>query len=178
MKMATTWGAAEMNKCKGFTLLELMVTIIIISIGLLGMMAMQGRAIQYSTDTLNRTQAMMLANEMVEILRSQPTRMTATAPLFTGLPTNGAGSCTEISGTDVVNQQIQCWGDRARQLLPGASTADIASQFYACLSTSDGICGAGSAVEIQIAWRGTGEECMLSSVTDTGICTYRVRTQI
>lgn len=176
--MATTWGAAEMNKCKGFTLLELMVTIIIISIGLLGMMAMQGRAIQHSTDTLNRTQAMMLANEMVEILRTQPTRMTTSATLFTGLPTRGAGSCTEISGTDVVNQQIQCWGDRARRLLPGASGADIASQFYACLSTSEGTCGAGSAVEIQIAWRGTGEECMTSSGTDTGICTYRVRTQI
>jgi type IV pilus assembly protein PilV len=50
---------------RGMTLLEVLVAILIFSIGMLGMVGMQARAMQYSVDSEDRTRAAMLANEAV-----------------------------------------------------------------------------------------------------------------
>lgn len=171
-----------MNKLRGFSLLEVLVTLLLVTVGVLGMVAMQGRAIQYTADSLHRTQAALLANELVEIIRATPTAVTTdtTAPLyFAGtLPVSTTGSCLQLAEANLISRQIECWGSKVTSLLPGADQTNVRSQFYVCLSTSEGVCGNGAAVEIQLAWRAAGEQCFDSSAADSGICVYRVRTQI
>jgi len=48
----------------GFTLIEVLVSILIFSGGILGMVAMQARAVQISSDSENRNRAASLANEL------------------------------------------------------------------------------------------------------------------
>ncbi|MEB3735078.1 type IV pilus modification protein PilV [Halopseudomonas pachastrellae] len=60
------------RKTAGFGLLEVLITLLLVTVGLLGMVAMQGRSIAYTTDSLHRTQAAILANELIEIIRATP----------------------------------------------------------------------------------------------------------
>lgn len=48
----------------GFTLLEVLVAILICSFGLLGIIGLQARAMQYSVSSEDSTRAVMLANEI------------------------------------------------------------------------------------------------------------------
>ncbi|MGH1448187.1 MAG: type IV pilus modification protein PilV [Pseudomonadaceae bacterium] len=163
----------------GFSLLEVLITILLITIGVLGMVAMQGRSIQYANDSLHRTQAAILANEMIEIVRASPTTATdGNAFYFTAQLPSSAGNCREIGNASLMEDQIGCWGNKVRRLMPGTDTDAVRGQYYVCRTAVEGTCGAGSALEVQIAWRASGEQCLLDADGDNEICTYRVRTQI
>lgn len=170
------------RKALGFSLLEVLITLLLVTVGILGMVAMQGRSIAYTTDSLHRTQAAILANELIEILRATPDSVVSdiTDDLyfdgFLPAPANGQ-DCIGIS-TNVMARQIECWGDKVRRLLPGTTEDEVANFFYVCLTDVPGDCGSGSALEIRLAWRGVGSECLNNEEDDSDICLYRVRTQI
>lgn len=172
---------SSVSRNQGFSLLEVLITILLITIGVLGMVAMQGRSIQFTNDSLHRTQAAILANEMIEIVRASPTFATNGDAFYfdAELPTS-AGDCREIDGASLMEDQIACWGDKVRRLLPDAGSEDVSNEFHICRTEVDnGACGAGAAIEVQVAWRAAGEQCLSNDdQADDDICTYRVRTQI
>lgn len=51
---------------KGFSLIEVMITVFIIGVGLLGLSGLQARALTAEMDALSRSQALMLLNDMAE----------------------------------------------------------------------------------------------------------------
>ena len=51
------------NRDQGFSLIEVMVTLVLLTVGMLGLVVMQGRGIQYTADAAQRNNALMLANE-------------------------------------------------------------------------------------------------------------------
>lgn len=57
----------------GLSLIEVLVSILIFSIGILGMVGLQARAVQYSVDAEDRTRAALLANEIVSEMWAQQT---------------------------------------------------------------------------------------------------------
>ncbi|HYA38598.1 MAG TPA: type IV pilus modification protein PilV [Candidatus Methylomirabilis sp.] len=67
-----------MNKLKastncGFTLIEVMVALLILSIGLLGLAMLQATNLQFNTDAYTRTQATLLAYDIIDRMRANPT---------------------------------------------------------------------------------------------------------
>jgi type IV pilus assembly protein PilV len=52
------------GRARGFSLIELLVGVLIISFGLLGLLTLQGRALQMSTTNDDAQRAALLANEM------------------------------------------------------------------------------------------------------------------
>lgn len=170
----------SLSKSRGFSLLEVLITILLITVGVLGMVAMQGRSIQYTNDSLHRTQAAILANEMIEIVRASPTFATdGDAFYFSAELPASDGDCREINGTSLMDDQIACWGDKVRRLLPDANSDAVSSQFHLCRTEVEGgLCGNGAAIEVQVAWRAAGGQCLMDSEDNPDICTYRVRTQI
>ncbi|MCR3769086.1 type IV pilus modification protein PilV, partial [Pseudomonas aeruginosa] len=50
-----------MSRETGFSMIEVLVALVLISIGVLGMVAMQGRTIQYTQESVQRNAAAMLA---------------------------------------------------------------------------------------------------------------------
>lgn len=54
----------------GFTLLEVLISIIIFTVGLLGLAALQGMGLKLTNDSMNRTIAVFLANDMMDRMKA------------------------------------------------------------------------------------------------------------
>lgn len=165
-------------------MIEVLITLLLVSIGVLGMVAMQSRTIQYTQDSVQRNNAAALANDLLELIRLQSTGLPATSAFYKGagtaFPAVDVAGCTDTPQSAL--QQLACWGQKASKLLPGATNALLTSDFYICRTTIPGTCtNAGSAVEIQLAWEVKAGECMdsedINNSTST-ICHYRLRAEI
>ena len=83
---------------RGFTLLEVLVSLLVFSFGVLGTIALQARAIQFSVDAEDRTKAAVIANEVVTWMWAQKTLVVPAAMITdfqsqaqsAGLPSNVA----------------------------------------------------------------------------------------
>lgn len=168
-------------KSAGFSLLEVLITILLISVGILGMVAMQGKAIQYTQDSVERTYAASLAYELLDIIRATPGELgKENSPyLFDSLPASVTGTCFDLDEASL-NQQVGCWANRARTLLPGAES--LGAHFTSCFSAVPGVCNDnGAALEIRLAWEASGEGCLDSDNEDgleDTLCTFTFRSQI
>lgn len=149
------------HKAHGFSLIEVLVTLLLISIGIIGLVAMQARAIQYTQDSVQRNHAAMLASDLFELIKANPTQIDTYS--FSSLPA-AASTATECIGlaNTAASKQLECWSRDVRALLPGA--ADLANNFHTCLSKTPGSCNEGSVLEIQLAWRAQGEGCLDDAV--------------
>jgi len=174
----------------GFSMIEVLVTFLLITIGILGMIALQGRAISYTQDSVQRNTAAMLADDLLELMRAN---LSETLD-GNGLPKSSSGyykakgadfatvtdaDCATTSVT--ASRQLACWAREAARRLPGASDV-LNSEFYVCRSASVGTCSsAGSAIEIQLAWKVKSGECLDSNAaagSDLTICRYRLRSEL
>ena len=125
----------------GFSLVEVLVSIVVLSFGLLGMVGLQAAALKYNRDAKNQSVAVSLARELAEMMRAnaQVAAKTTGNPYygtFTGNPLqpattesclNVGSNCTDT--TKVANAQMTDWLSRVEQALPGAQVkvcADVA----------------------------------------------------
>lgn len=92
---------------RGFMLLEVLVAILIFAVGVLGLVSLQANAVQQSSLTKYRTDATMLANELVG-------QMLVGDRSFAAL-TAGYDSAT-------AGPNYTAWKAKAETLLPGADT--------------------------------------------------------
>lgn len=102
----------------GFTLLEVMITLLILSIGLLGLAALQSTGLKYNLSAYQRTQATVMANNILDRMRANKTR--ANAGDYSGTPQShpdcATTTCTppQIAGYDVDE-----WQSILSAVLPG-----------------------------------------------------------
>lgn len=61
-----------MNKQKGITLIEVLITLLVTTVGLLGLAALQLNALQATADSGQRSQAVWLMQDLVERMRANP----------------------------------------------------------------------------------------------------------
>jgi len=172
------------QRSSGFSLMEALVTLLLIGIGVLGMSTLQVRAIQYTHDAAQRNAAAVLANDLVELMRAMPTGLPSNSGFYKAAEADfpdAPESCTPLP-TDP-NEQLACWAERAKVALPGASDL-LTNEFYICRadeSKNKDCSDAGSVIEIQLAWRVKLGECMDATAaanSDLSICRYRLRTRI
>ena len=89
---------AIQRRQRGFTLVEVLVSLLVFSLGILGMVGLQARAIQFSVDAEDRAKAAMVANEVISWMWAQRTLVVPAATLAdfeaqaqtAGLPSNVA----------------------------------------------------------------------------------------
>lgn len=115
---------------QGFTLVEVLVAIVVLSFGVLGVVGMQAAALQSNHAARNQSTAIALGRELADMLRTNKTvSLQPTAPAnrylvdFTGtLPAAGAncftGACA--SPTLVAEFDLRQWLVRVNAALPGA----------------------------------------------------------
>lgn len=163
----------------GFSLLEVLIAIFVVSIGLLGAAGMYTRAVAFSLDTERRQVAAMLAGEMLEIMRSDVVRVIAR----NGLPHANLGGYVKDSGVvlipsadeacadvlpDSAAGRLNCWAGRAKGLIPDLTDELIKNHFV--ISQSAGI------VSIQVAWPVKAGQCLDGS--DREYCTYKLQSRL
>ncbi len=185
-----------MKHGKGFSLIEVLVTLLLTTIGVLGMVAMQGRSIQYTQDSVQRNTAVALASDLIEIMRANPQELYAFAPpqfpMNSGMQPSSVfykkkgedfdsradcvASPTQLAET--AKEQRDCWIDRVEAMLPGGTDL-LASDMHVCRSNAPGSCSdSGSMIEIRLAWQVREGACLDASAPDATVCTYTVRVEL
>lgn len=139
----------KMKKQTGFTLLEALVAMLVLSIGLLGLAGLMASSMRNNQSAYHRTQATWLAYDALDRLRAN--RVSARAGGYSGgaaLGAPAACSATAPTGT-VIAQDIAGWKNMIACALPegdGAIAVDAAtSQVTVTVQWNDsrGTVGAG-----------------------------------
>lgn len=104
----------------GFALIEVLISLLLFSIGVLGMVGMQAKATGYAVDAENRSRAAQLANELVASMWAEQTASPSTLekwkarvqdPTGSGLPNadveNAIKTSTDSTGVSVTTITIE-----------------------------------------------------------------------
>ncbi len=119
----------KIKHLNGFTLLEVLVALLILSIGLLGLAALQANTLKINHGALQRTQAIFLTYDMMDRLRAN--RVAALA-----------GQCdiamgATLGGTDLCDVDVTDWQDNhvATFLPSGQGFIDCSTTVNVCVVT-------------------------------------------
>ncbi|WP_301153328.1 type IV pilus modification protein PilV [Metapseudomonas otitidis] len=165
---------AAMKTVTGFSLVEVLVALVVISVGVLGLVALQGRTLQYTNESSQRSNAVMLANDLIELMRSNRAALVGSngtirpdSPYFksggAAFPNNVVSACASSTGctaTEMAQTHLTNWAAQVRNALPlGNNAADfLTNQFIICRTQSptaaNPCSNSGSNVLIQISWQG------------------------
>lgn len=132
----------------GAGLIEVLVALLVTAIGLLGLVGLQGKAQKAEVESYQRTQALVILEDMVNRLRSNRTgRDSYVLDSYVGTGAQGAPSVTDQRAyTD-----LQEW----HQSLIGSSEAMSDGSFIGALIGARGcITGGGNEFTVTVAWQG------------------------
>jgi type IV pilus assembly protein PilV len=126
----------------GFTLLELLVTLVILSIGLLGLGLMQTTGLGMTKTAYARTQAMMLAGDIADRVHANHNN----AANYVGASAPGAVTCAADNlclGPALAASDMADWSNRLQIELPGGSgqIADAGATPIGCPAPSAVVVG-------------------------------------
>ncbi|WCM94476.1 type IV pilus modification protein PilV [Acidovorax sp. NCPPB 2350] len=164
-------GARPPRATRGFSLIEVLVAIVVLSFGMLGVVGLQAYAVQANRDARMQAQAANLARELAEMMRGNKAvgakSTTADNPYLVSLSgtmssgpseycmivSNASTGCT--SATAVAAAEMTEWLTRLRAELPGARVVvcfdsapydSSGKGQWGCTTSSDGI------AVIKIGW--------------------------
>ena len=111
---------------RGFSLVESMVALVVLSIGMIGIAALYGQGLSASRTALNRTQAVNLVADMADRIRVNRIGQAnyGNAPTDNGCdPQTGVANCTpDLMAT----HDLFIWSQEAQRLLPnGQGTVHV-----------------------------------------------------
>ena len=114
------------RRCQsGFSIVEVLVALFVLSIGLLGLAALQAQGVRFNHDAYVRTQATNAAYDIVDRMRANRANVADyTAP-------DPGGDCTPaVSGTTM---DLNCWYESLAESLPGGDgviSANATANFF------------------------------------------------
>ena len=110
----------------GFSLIEVLVALLVLSIGLLGLAALQAQGLRFNHDAYVRSQATNLAYDIVDRMRANR----ANAANYTAADPDLA-PCDPLDAS--IDMDLSCWYDSLAETLPGGDgliTANGAANYY------------------------------------------------
>lgn len=138
--MKTISAVKHMNQNQGFSLIEVLVALLVLSIGLLGLAALQTTSLKYNTDSYFRTQATFSVYDIVDRMRANSTAAadggaydiptdTAAATVITNYNSCKSSSCacdtSSCSSSNMATYDLGKWLERIGATLPGASGSNV-----------------------------------------------------
>lgn len=168
-----------MNNSQGFSLIEVLITLVLTVIGVLGMVAMQTKAIQYTNDSVTRTAAVIVVDDLLEILRSNrdkiydnKSKIKNDSAYFktkgTAFSDLGCNTYDNQAGADTPDKQLCVWAMLAKAVLPGVTDEMLKDEFF--------INATANKIDVGVAWKVKVGEC--SDAPEAELCTYKVAVEI
>jgi type IV pilus assembly protein PilV len=110
------------NRQRGVGMLEILVSVLVLAIGLLGLAALQSIGMKYNYQSLQRTQAVMLAYELTDRIRANSDARVAgqyTIAYGTDPGQPAAGTCQTVSCTsaEMAAFDLALWKESISDLL-------------------------------------------------------------
>lgn len=143
---------------RGFTLIEVLITLVVFAIGLLTVAGLQTLSKKANYDALQRTQASLLAHDIIERMRANPRQLAEYIDVELGGATlaEPTPNCTTAAcnPTQLARRDLYDWEralDGAAELIGDNLTGGLVSP-TACITGPFG--GIGGVYTIAIAWRG------------------------
>jgi len=153
------------NAQKGFTLVEVLVTIVIVSIGLLGLAGLQVNGLRANMSSETRSKATLLASDIVERMRANLTGVDANA--YNNIIVNAANCavparlCGNTSAADAVNCtapemaifDVWVWGcGTAAADVKESGVTNLLPNGTASVTCNDDPCSPGSPHTVTVSW--------------------------
>lgn len=170
---------------RGFTMIEILVSMGIVALGLLGLVALEVTAQQQELESYSRAQALSLLNSMVE--RINANRYAASCFAFTTDTTNGVPylgttdpsntsnhytpGCTVSSNPAAANDAMNNWDSELNGNAERSGSAKIGAVVGArgCVSVANDP-GTGIATyTIMVAWQGTNDSFVPTLACGNGL---------
>ncbi len=153
----------------GFSIVEVLVSVMVLTIGMLGMVGMQASSLQANRDARLQSIAAFQARELADLMRGNPTESSKTLsnPYFVStsskpLKHTNPDYCLNVAATtactnpiNVANAQMTEWLARVDDELPGARVVvcmDSVPFDASGLATWSCTAGAGASMVIKIGW--------------------------
>lgn len=109
---------------RGFTLMEILISVLVLSVGLLGLASLQAAGLSANNSAYFRTQAIHLANDMADKIRANPVEVTTGTFNNVSAPVASPTDCsqgTNCTTTEVAQHDIAEWYGSLASELPGAT---------------------------------------------------------
>ncbi|MFB9066623.1 type IV pilus modification protein PilV [Pseudofulvimonas gallinarii] len=110
---------AGCGRSRGFSLLEVLIALVVFSVGLLGLAAMMVSAVRGNHQAYHHSQAVYVATAMADGLRANLAAVNAGAYNTDWISTAGGNACTSCNATDLAARDLAAWAQMANQRLPG-----------------------------------------------------------
>jgi type IV pilus assembly protein PilV len=113
--------ASRRRSQSGFTMVEVLVALVVLTIGLLGIAALYLNSLQSGRTAIYRTQAVTLAADLADRIRTNRTAQAAYATLFAEAEVQVAACETTggCSDANLASNDLWRWKAAVAQLLPG-----------------------------------------------------------
>jgi type IV pilus assembly protein PilV len=163
-----TWipGFAGINQA-GFTLLEILVSLVVIAIGLLGLFGLQAKAQKAETESYARTQALVLIQDIADRMNANRAD-TFSLAYVTATPVGGGGALDDCAGKTGADLDLCEWGN----LLRGAAETSVGN---ACSTASGtGCIGAMASASGCIAYDAGSELADSTGAVQAGTGIYTI----
>jgi type IV pilus assembly protein PilV len=134
------------HRARGLSLVELLVTLVLLAIGLAGLAGLQARATLVGIEAYQRTQALLLAHDMLERIRANK----PDAPAFAG-DDYGIGPIVACPAAAGVARERCLWSNALAGAAEQLGTLPVGT-----LSAGRGCVGvdASGTVSVVVAWQG------------------------
>jgi len=108
------------TRLRGFTLVEALVALVVLSIGMLGIAALYVESLKAGRSAIYRTQAVNLAADMADRIRVNPATDGTVAGAYTGAGADNActGGFTDCTPADMAAHDVFLWRQVIQNLLP------------------------------------------------------------
>lgn len=137
---------SEFPRQRGFSLIEVLITLLIVGVSLLGLAGLQARALTAEAESYSRGQALMLLNDMMQRIEANLVGARTDLSGTTSITNLGNGYvCQTVTGTtasDMVKTDLCQWDAALR--------ASSLTTVNACIESIS----ASSEILVSVAWRG------------------------
>ncbi|MDW3095893.1 MAG: type IV pilus modification protein PilV [Gammaproteobacteria bacterium] len=158
------------SKVSGFSLIEVLITLIVFSVGLLGLANLQGQSISSSYNAHLRSQATSLASSVIDRMRANREQAITTTSYVTGFgdaPPNPAPNCvtSNCSAAQMASLDLLEWKCNLGNYKQYSYCSGLVSQ--ATLPAGDGeITQVAGQTQVTVRWTDTaGEQHSVSMFT-------------
>jgi len=141
--------ARKNSRETGFSLIEAMVALMIISIGLLGLALLQVKSLKFNTDAYLRTQSTLLANDILERIRANPAGDYTQAVDITGTKQDCSTGCT---AANLAKADLYEWITDATGSLPNSSVTMTKTGTLPIMTNSGTLTGGDVVYTVLISW--------------------------
>ena len=118
-------NSAPLNApARGFSLIEVLVTLLILAVGLMSIAALQFKGLQYSNDAYMRSSYNILAYDIMDRMRNNRGDIASYAMSKYAIPATAPSGCREDTKPTAAND-LKCWQEQLYAHLPPGSEAEI-----------------------------------------------------